>query len=77
MTLREAINNNGTTIIDFNVNGESGRYTNYLCVYGKAGEPCLKCNDRIEKLKLQGAELTYALNAKKVFLNVKSIKNFR
>ena len=54
LTLRKAINNNGTTIIDFNVNGESGRYTNYLCVYGKAGEPCLKCNDRIEKLKIAG-----------------------
>ena len=54
LTLRKAINNNGTTIIDFNVNGESGRYTDYLCVYGKAGEPCLKCNDRIEKLKIAG-----------------------
>ena len=54
LTLREAINNNGTTIIDFNVNGESGRYTNYLCVYGKAGEPCLKCDDTIKKLKVAG-----------------------
>ena len=41
-------------IIDFNVNGESGRYTNYLCVYGKAGEPRLKCDDTIKKLKVAG-----------------------
>ena len=54
LTLQEAIDNNGTTIIDFNVNGESGRYTNYLCVYGRADELCLKCNNKIKKLKVAG-----------------------
>jgi len=53
-TLEDAIEENGTTIIDFSVNGESGRYVNYLSVYGRSKESCLKCKTKIEKLKVAG-----------------------
>ena len=38
--LIRAIQQNGTTIIDFSVNGESGKYTNELKIYGR-GKPSL------------------------------------
>ena len=52
--LEDAIEENGTTIIDFSVNGESGRYVNYLSIYGRSKESCLKCKTKIEKLKVAG-----------------------
>jgi len=53
-TLEDAIEENGTTIIDFSVNGESGRYVNYLSIYGRSKKACLKCKTKIEKLKVAG-----------------------
>jgi len=53
-TLEDAIEQNGTTIIDFSVNGESGRYVNYLSIYGRSKKACLKCKTKIEKLKVAG-----------------------
>ncbi len=52
--LKNAINKKGTTIIDFYVNGESGKYSHDLCIYGKIGEPCTKCGNKIEKLRIAG-----------------------
>ena len=53
-TLEDAIEENGTTIIDFSVNGESGRYVNYLSIYGRSKKDCLKCKTKIRKLKVAG-----------------------
>ena len=41
-------------IIDFSVNGESGRYVNYLSIYGRGKKDCLKCKTKIRKLKVAG-----------------------
>jgi formamidopyrimidine-DNA glycosylase len=42
--LRRAIDNGGTTLRDYRgVSGESGRNQDRLAVYGRAGEPCVRC----------------------------------
>lgn len=50
--LTKAIEQNGTTIIDFSVNGESGKYTNELKVYGKSNSKCYQCNHEIVKIRV-------------------------
>ena len=57
--LRNAILKKGTTIIDFSVNGESGKYANDLSIYGKNNKACFRCNSMIIKLKVAGRG-TYA-----------------
>lgn len=52
--LRNAILKKGTTIIDFSVNGESGKYANDLSIYGKNNQSCFRCNSKIIKLKVAG-----------------------
>ena len=52
--LTKAIEQNGTTIIDFSVNGESGKYTNELKVYGKNNSKCYHCNNKIIKIRVAG-----------------------
>ena len=42
--LAAAIEREGTTFRDYQmVNGDSGRYADFLDVYGKAGLPCRRC----------------------------------
>jgi len=42
--LREAIREKGTTVRDYRTGtGESGSYQQILRVYGRGGEPCLRC----------------------------------
>jgi len=60
-TLRDAIDNKGTTIIDFSVNGESGKYTNQLKVFGRTGQECFHCRQMIKKSKVAGRG-TYTCN---------------
>ncbi len=58
--LRFAIDNGGTTLRDFvGADGEPGTNGEYLLVYGRDGEPCLRCSARIRKTVLQG-RATYA-----------------
>ena len=52
--LTNAIEQNGTTIIDFSVNGESGKYTNELKIYGKHNLDCFRCNNPIKKIRVAG-----------------------
>ena len=52
--LTNAIEQNGTTIIDFSVNGESGKYTNELKIYGKHNFECFRCNNSIKKIRVAG-----------------------
>jgi formamidopyrimidine-DNA glycosylase len=52
--LTEAIKSKGTTIIDFSVNGQSGKYSSKLCVYGRENDQCLTCNSTIIKLRVCG-----------------------
>ena len=66
-TLEDAIEENGTTIIDFSVNGESGRYVNYLSIYGRNKKDCLKCKTKIRKLKVAGRGTYICAKCQKVY----------
>ena len=53
--LKAAITARGTTIIDFSyLNGQSGRYTSQLRIFGRKGQPCITCSRDIEKIKVAG-----------------------
>ena len=52
--LTDAIDSQGTTIINFSVNGESGQYANKLYVYGNEKKSCNRCNNKIKKIKVAG-----------------------
>ena len=53
--LKAAITAKGTTIIDFSyLNGQSGRYTSQLRIFGRQGQPCITCGRDIEKIKVAG-----------------------
>ena len=57
--LTDAIEQGGTTLQDF-VNGEGkpGYFSQYLNVYGKAGEPCISCRVPIREIR-QGQRSTF------------------
>jgi len=51
--LRAAIRRGGTTIRDYrNAEGGEGAYAAHLRVYGREGEPCPSCGDRVERVVL-------------------------
>ncbi len=53
--LRDAVNQMGTTFSDFRrPGGQPGEYGNNLHVYGRAGEPCPRCRQPIERLVQHG-----------------------
>jgi len=52
--LKNAISSKGTTIIDFSVNGQSGKYSGELKVFGKEGKVCPKCDGKILKFRVAG-----------------------
>jgi formamidopyrimidine-DNA glycosylase len=55
IVLRRAIRAGGTTFSDFrNVYGEMGRFRDRLRVYGRQGEPCLRCGTTIQYLRAAG-----------------------
>tara|TARA_B100001250_G_scaffold216127_1_gene185461 strand:+ start:106 stop:699 length:594 start_codon:yes stop_codon:yes gene_type:complete len=66
-TLEDAISKNGTTIIDFSVNGESGKYANYLNIYGRAEKTCLECGYKIKKMKVAGRGTYVCLKCQKKY----------
>ena len=65
--LKDAIDSQGTTIIDFSVNGESGHYANKLHVYGHNKKPCANCNNKIIKLKIAGRGTYVCLKCQKKY----------
>ena len=65
--LQEAIASKGTTIIDFSVNGESGRYSSQLRVYGKKGHQCLNCKNNIIKLRVCGRGTYVCKKCQKIY----------
>lgn len=53
--LREAIDRGGSSIDDYiQVDGGRGEFQNFLQVYDRAGDPCLKCGAKIKSLTLGG-----------------------
>lgn len=51
--ITEGIQNFGTSVSDYTrTNGKNGHFQNLLCVYGREGEPCLKCGTKIALTKI-------------------------
>jgi formamidopyrimidine-DNA glycosylase len=58
--LNEAIERGGSTIRSYtNPDGATGTFQERLYVYGQAGEPCRRCGQEIEKMKLGGRGTHY------------------
>jgi formamidopyrimidine-DNA glycosylase len=58
--LHNALDNGGTTLSDFvNANGAEGENADYLWVYGRAGEACLRCKTPIRRAVHQGRATYY------------------
>lgn len=51
--LRQAIKQGGTTLKDFaQTDGKPGYFAQSLFVYGRYGEPCMQCGQRLEKIAI-------------------------
>jgi formamidopyrimidine-DNA glycosylase len=58
--LHNALDNGGTTLSDFvNADGVEGENADYLWVYGRAGEACLRCKTPIRRAVHQGRATYY------------------
>ena len=54
-TLQSSINAHGTTVVNFTfLNGQSGKYSDQLNIFGKEGSPCPRCSHTIKKKKIAG-----------------------
>ncbi|MGI6611528.1 MAG: bifunctional DNA-formamidopyrimidine glycosylase/DNA-(apurinic or apyrimidinic site) lyase [Limnochordia bacterium] len=59
-SLMTALENGGTTLRDFmDGDGQPGANQHHLLVYGRAGEPCLRCGSVLERLKVAGRGTTF------------------
>jgi formamidopyrimidine-DNA glycosylase len=60
LTLRESIEQGGTTLKDFtSENGQPGYFAQKLLVYGKAGEDCTVCGKPIKQITQQARSTFY------------------
>jgi formamidopyrimidine-DNA glycosylase len=58
--LEHALTKGGTSLRDFvDADGAEGENAEYLWVYGRAGEPCLRCKATIRRSVLQGRATYY------------------
>ena len=58
--LTRAIACGGTTIADFqSVDGSEGKFSQCLQIYGRAGQPCLRCGTSIECVRIGGRSSCY------------------
>jgi formamidopyrimidine-DNA glycosylase len=58
--LQEAIDRRGTTLNNYrDANGEEGEYYAQLQVYGRDGEPCVRCGSRIKRIVLSNRSAFY------------------
>jgi formamidopyrimidine-DNA glycosylase len=59
-TITNALENGGTTLSDFvNADGAEGENADYLWVYDRAGEPCMRCKTKIKRAVHQGRATYY------------------
>jgi len=59
-TLQEALRHRGTTFSDYlDAEGRTGDYQDLLRVYGREGEPCLRCSTPIKRGKMGGRSTYY------------------
>ena len=58
--LKKAIRHMGTSVDSFaGVNGQTGRFQNYLLVYGREGEACPNCGSKIRRIKIGSRSAHY------------------
>jgi formamidopyrimidine-DNA glycosylase len=58
--LRRAIELGGTTVRDYrNAADQAGRFARQLRVYGRAGQPCLRCQSPLAKARIAGRTTVY------------------
>jgi len=58
--LERALDNGGTTLSDFvDADGTAGENADYLWVYDRAGQPCMRCRTAIKRSVLQGRATYY------------------
>lgn len=64
--LTAAIAFGGTTFRDFtHSDGKSGKFQNCLAVYGRSGEPCIRCNQLLSVSKLCNRSVVWCNNCQK------------
>lgn len=58
--LTKAIAQGGTTIKDFqHIDGKAGYFKQELLVYGRGGEPCLLCGEKLEQTMIANRQTVY------------------
>ena len=64
--LRSAIRAGGTTVSDFKqVDGSEGKFTVFLQVYGKNGQPCPVCGSPLDQVKIAGRSSVFCPKCQK------------
>ena len=59
-TLGRAIASGGTTLRDFaGADGRPGYFAQELAVYGRGGEPCRRCGERLKEVRTAGRSTVY------------------
>ena len=59
-TLGRAIASGGTTLRDFaGADGRPGYFAQQLAVYGRGGEPCRRCGERLKEVRSAGRSTVY------------------
>lgn len=59
-SLRRAIANRGSSVADYrDVWGEAGRQQEELAVYGRAGQPCVRCGSALSLVRLAGRSTVF------------------
>lgn len=58
--LAEAVEREGTTFRDYRmVNGQAGRFADFLAAYGRGGQPCPRCGTPLLRAVVSGRGTTY------------------
>ncbi|MGE4194912.1 MAG: bifunctional DNA-formamidopyrimidine glycosylase/DNA-(apurinic or apyrimidinic site) lyase [Pseudodesulfovibrio sp.] len=58
--LRQAIEENGSSISDYvNAHGDAGAFQNSFNVYGRKGEPCKRCGEKLQAVTVAGRTSTF------------------
>jgi formamidopyrimidine-DNA glycosylase len=64
--INEGIDNFGTSVSDYTrTDGKDGNFQNFLCVYGREGEPCRKCATTIAVKKIGNRSTRYCPQCQK------------
>jgi len=65
--LKKSIRLMGTTVDTYSgVNGQTGRFQNYLIAYGREGEPCNRCGGKIIRQKIGSRSAHYCPKCQKL-----------